>query len=592
MHRRARQIIRYILVLFLGVYLSYVFTNIISPKVQLFVDISSKNIDDSIQIFTYNEEYLNVFPDENGRYSANIDIYSKSYNMDFLIRNDGVLECNINGDKFDKITKISEYTTSYLYQNCYCIKLNVKSSFHFIIFIGITFFWVLIFWYINAHELFSNKQYRYLFTYSKTAFIYIGWKPLILSFAVTLISLAFYYGCDLNVISETIILYQKGIDFYQMFASLNQYKGAELLMWQYNGSMLAGYNLISLLFYPFLCFFDPGKYHLIQAFEYKLFNLAICNLLILSVISFLIDNEFIQSSRAKELYYWSIFNPLTFYVAIIFIQFDILPAYLIGLGILLLQDIHKNKIISATLIGLGISCKMTLYLFIPSIIFLIFFVFFKEHDKTKQKICFLTILSFIFMLVLLIPQLLDTPISIAYKNLAQSERIWFTTIQYAPTVFLFICIFGLIVLFVFNIYNINLKIPLNNVILNTLYFIGAIALIFSFATLSTPSFFIQTIPAFILLYMGSDDNFQRFWIASVGLLVASNMMFIPEGDITSSLMFFEKKPLFTLLKEIMIEQGEKVKWISLIHTITCSVAFAYAIIFVKKGQDILKSIKH
>lgn len=589
MNKKKSYIVRNIIVILLAIYFSNIFTNIISPKVQIFIDTERVSSDNSVQIFLYNQKYVDIFADENGIYHCTLNIYSKSYNLDFELKENEIFNCNINGKEFKNIDKISNYTTVNIYQNTYCIKLNATNTSHYCILFAFAIIWIIILGYIINKEIFIKGKYNYSLTYSHTALKYIGWKPIILSILVALISVIIHYGCDLLVLSDTIVLYQNGIDFYQMFAALNEYKNPELLMWQYDGSMLAGYNLVSYLLYPFSPLFDPHKYYLVQAIGYKIINMIIYNALVLSVISYLIDNGFMNKERAKWTYYFSIFNPLTFYVAIIFIQFDMIPAYCITLGILLLQDIRKNKIFSALLIAYGISCKMTLFLFIPSVFLLIFFIMLKESKElNRQKILYIATICTLFSIMLLIPRLLDTPLSIAYSHLAQAERIWYTAIQYAPTLFLFVAIFALTVLFVFNVYDINLSIKKENMILNTLYFIGTVVLIFSFATISTPAFYIQTIPAFILLYATSEDKFQSLLIAFLGGLMASSYMFAPEGDITASLAFLGIEPLFTTIKNMAINSGNEIRWFSLLHTVSVSVMFAYAIIFEKKARDILK----
>lgn len=589
MSNKKGYIIRNIIVILLGVYLSNIFTNILMPKIQIFVDTEKIFLDNSTQVFLYNEKHLNIFPNENGVYMCSLELYSQPYELEFQMNGDQLTNCKINGKEFYNIDKISNYTTVDIYKHTYCIKLNAVSLYHYLILFILSLTWIAILGYIVNKEIFCEGKYDFSLTYSRSAIKYVGWKAVIISIVIALTSTVIHYGCDLHVLSSTIILYQKGIDFYQMFAALNEYKNPELLMWQYDGSMLAGYNLFSYLLYPFLSLFNPHKYHLIQAVGYKLINISIYNALVLSVISYLIDNGFMAKEKAKQTYYFSVFNPLTFYVAIVFIQFDVIPAYCITLGILHLQKLNKNKILSAVLIAYGISCKMTLFLFIPTVFFLILFIVVKEiKESRKPKVIYIATICVLFTIMLLLPRLLNTPLSIALSNLAQAERIWFTAIQYAPTLFLFVAIFSLIVLFIINVYDINLRMRKETMIINALYSIGSIVLIFSFSTISTPAFYIQTIPAFVLLYAASNDKFQSLWTALIGCLIASAFMFVPEGDITASLSWFGLEPIFTTIKNMAISSGNEIRWFSLLHTISASVMFAYAVIFAKKAKEIVK----
>ncbi len=574
----------------LGMYFSMIFTNIISPKVQVFIDTAKVSSDQSVQVFIYDREYETIDPDENGYYTYSAEIYGKPYDLVFKINASG-LECSkMQGGGYYDVEKISDITSYSLYQDVYCVKLNAASKWHLVVFTVYSVLFSVLFWGILKKEIFAGKQYTHVLTYSHTAFLHIGWKPVMVSMIAALASLAVYYGCDLNVLSETIILYQKGIDFYQMFAALNDYKQAGLLMWQYDGSMFAGYHFVSYLIYPFLHYFDPHQYHWIQAACYKLFHMALYNLLVLSVISYLADHDFISESKIKKVYYWSVFNPLTFYVAILFIQFDMLPAYCITLGVLLLSKLQNKKRLSAMLLAFGISCKMTMFLLIPLLAFLIVFVMLQQRKQMKkQKLCFFAVLCMLLAVFLVLPRILRTPLSAALGHLAQAERIWFTTIPYAPEVFLFVAVFGLAVLHIFHLCSVHLGIKKERMILNTLYGIGAVVLIFSFATLATPAFFLETIPAFVLFYASAEDDFQSFWFGILGMMIAANMMFMPEGDITASLLFIGKQPVFTSICRMMEQMGQGVRWNSLLHTISSSAMFAYAVIFAKKGKLLLQS---
>lgn len=574
----------------IALYLAGIFTNIISPKIQVFIDAARWNENRSLQVFCYGTEYTDLMPMENNKYNCSLSIYSQLFNIEFEFEGDDLKNCVINGANFDDISKISEYTTYNLYTTTHCLKTNVVSPTHNIIFVIMFLFWWTILYYAAVKEIFISKKSAAVFIYSESSYNAIGIRPIIISLIVTLITVLIHYGCDFNPLSESIVLYQKGIDIYQMLSVLNNYKNASLLMWQYEGSLLAGYNLFSYLWYPLLHFFDPMKYHWIQVFGYKIVHIILYNMLVLSVISYLIDHSFINTAKAKKIYYLTIFNPMTYWVAIIFIQFDMLPAYCITLGLLLLSDLKKNKVLSALLLAFGLSAKMPLFLFIPMIALLIFIIILKEWRKCKTDIiCFSVIMFMLFAVVLIFPRLLDTPLSNAYSHLAQAERIWYTSIQYAPEVFVFVAIFALICIYIFNISIITLQATTERLILNVLYFIGAVVLVFSFATLSTPSFYIQTIPAFALLYSETDDKLQSLLLAALGSLMVFSYMFAPEGDITATLLFFGRQPIFSEMMDIMQSVGMKTKWVSFLFTISVAAMFSFAMIFMQKAKTILKN---
>ena len=110
-------------------------------------------------------------------------------------------------------------------------------------------------------------------------------------------------------------------------------------------------------------------------------------------------------------------------------------------------------------------------------------------------------------------------------------------------------------MFIINISKVNLKWKLEDVIENVLIMMGVVTLIFSGTTLSTPSFYLNTLPAFALMYLECNDNFERLIKAMFAILIGASYLFLPEGDITASLYFLGKQPFFTLVANYMNEHG-------------------------------------
>lgn len=103
--------------------------------------------------------------------------------------------------------------------------------------------------------------------------------------------------------------------------------------------MLVDYGLSSYLPYPTPGGFQPGTYHWLQSSLYKMLNMLLMNGAVLSLISPFLERGFPKEEWARGVYYFSIFNPLCFWIAIIFIWSDMLPVYCILLGLLLLPDV-------------------------------------------------------------------------------------------------------------------------------------------------------------------------------------------------------------------------------------------------------------
>lgn len=585
MKSKIKTIIFVVLGIMLSYYMSNIFTQILSPKLQFFVDASKYCEDNSLQIFRYDKEGEDVKSADGINYNYETTYGEKRIKLKFQFLNNNVIDCHINDYKNDNIKNISKYTTVAGYSNVFCIITDIVDAKHNII-------WCFLFIVFLVGELYvalkiiKRKCDPYWLIYSKTSLDYIGIKPIVFSFIITVGSLLIYYGCDLQVISESIIMWQKGIDIYQLFASLNKYKGISLYMWQYDGAMLAGYGLPNLFLTPFLHFFHPENYHWMQAFVYKMFNMLLCNLTVLSIISYFIDCKKITKKKAKEVYFWSIFNPITFYVAIIFIQFDMLPVYCITLGVLLFRkNESKYVVMSAIMIAYGIATKMTSWMFIPFIAFFVVWIICKTRNLKNMSI-FIIVSGLFLSILCILPRLLDTPIKRAFTKLPQSERIWFTTLAYVDSaVYVYLAIAALVFIFIINICKVNLNWKLEEVIEYILIMMGVVTLIFSGITLSTPSFYLNTLPAFALMYLYCNDNFERLIKAMFAILIGTSYLFLPEGDITASLYFFGKQPIFTAVANYMNEHGAMVKWQSTLFTISVATMLAYAYIFGKMAWE-------
>ncbi|WP_022760434.1 hypothetical protein [Butyrivibrio sp. AD3002] len=571
----------------LAVYLAYFFSGIVIPRLQLFFDMEELSANGTVAFYRYNLGKEIVAPDESGLYKYSLDYAGNKYEVAIEIGEDNDILCRINGIESDCIP-ISEYTSNMFYANTYCIPVRDFLPLRYFVFIQLSIVLIAVFLLASREVIDNNGKYTGIFTFSNSAYRYLGKKPVIVSFLVAALSLVLYIGCDLTVISETIILHEKGIDIYQLFAALNKDKGVELFMWQYNGAMLAGYNLWSRLFYPLLQWYNPSAgYHWIQVIEYKTFNMILCNLLVLSIISFLIDSDLLDKGKVKRVYYFSVFNPLSFYVAIWFIQFDILPAYLITLAVLLMFR-KDNKVMAAILLAFGLATKDTMLFFIPTILVAFILFALKEVKQRKNNILFILLFIILYGEMYVIPKVLDTPIARAFHKLPQAQRAWWTTITYIDNaVYLYLSIFMLVLCFVLGVYSYRMSIKNENIIRNVIYVMAAIVCAFSFSILPTPAFYILTTGAFVLLYADSEDLFQSFICAFLGVIMASAYMFAREGDITASLRFVGLTPLFTLIGDKMNAIGEGVKWISILHTISQAGMFCFFIIFMRKANDVI-----
>ena len=144
--------------------------------------------------------------------------------------------------------------------------------------------------------------------------------------------------------------------------------------------------------------------------------------------------------------------------------------------------------------------------------------------------------------MVLLPRFVDTPIKRALAHIPQAERIWYTTIPYVDSsVYFYVTIGALILVFMLVISRINLKWNLSEMINTSLLMIGIITLVFSGTILSTPSFYLHTLPAFVIMYAMCENGFERSIKGLPTFLIIVIWMFMPEGDISASLAFFWKR---------------------------------------------------
>lgn len=571
--------VAHVLILLLSIYLGYIFTNIASPRVQIFLDFANYENAGTVEIFKYDTEYRSLSADADGVYSTDYTVYGEPVNISFSVADIAPTNVKINGKDFLNIDKISKYTVAQAYSYTYVLKTD---------YMGFAFFPLLFLFaaiFLSAFEFIFNKvilvsnDKLFKVVYSRTGFESIGKKSIIIPYIITAVSLIIYHGCDLVPLSESIKLSSSGTDIFQLFACLNKYKDIELFIWQYDGMMLAFYKLVSWICYlPFK--FDVNSYHLGYTILYKFVNITLLNLTAISLVSFMIEHNVIPKEKAKNIYLWTVLNPVTLYVAVIFIQFDALPLYLFTLGVLLLDNIEKNKILPFLLISLGITCKIPMMMAMPVIGMMgLYFLLNARGDGLKKLVLYFIFFIIMLVVVFLLPRIVHAPLGVAYSGMRAAQRMWWTTVQYAPVVYLFVTVMVIEILCLLNYVKLNLKVSVVDLIQNSLLMVAAIVYGFSFSVLSTPGIFIVTLPAFAFMYAKQEDNLQRFIFGFGGLLMVVYVLFSSIGDISATSIFFGGKAYFTEIEHMYSGTPTGTQINSVLHTVSNSAMLAYAIIF-------------
>ena len=265
--------------------------------------------------------------------------------------------------------------------------------------------------------------------------------------------------------------------------------------------------------------------------------------------------------------------------------------YFITLGILLLDNIEENKILPFILVAFGLTCKIPVMMCLPVIGVVGIYLLLKEKNIRLKLFGYFIFFVVMMFILFLAPRVVHSPMQVAYKDMVATQRMWWTTIQYAPVVFLFITVMIAEIFCILNYTKLTLNVSTIDLIQNSLFIIGTIVFGFSFSVMSTPGIYIITMPAFALMYARQEDNLQRFIFGFGGLLMVVYVLFTSIGDISATSVFFGGKKFFTEI-EHMYSGTRTGTWInSFVTTVSNSAMLAYAIIFFKEAGKHFKKHK-
>lgn len=596
--KRKNNIKKYLIFLIqalLAIFISMNIVNFIIPSPQFSID----SRDGIIRLYHYKNDETNILElksDDGINYSGVVDssFFGKEYKVNVVYEDYKLTAANVNGldlKNSDIISFRDDGAGGYTpYDNITILKADkqYKAAERIIAALVLFIFWFLIFALICYQVKKSGKiLYKYLI-YSDSSILCIPKKFIILSFIVTCIFSVLVPGCDGPGLLGSLSNYQKGIDIYQLQAGANLIYKPDFVYWPYNYTMIMFYGLMS-----FINYIGIGmNFNIIQYLVLRLINMLLINMAVLAIISFLIDKSFIKKESASKIYLFSVFNPLVFYVAVIFLQFDMAPLYFIVLGLLLLTEFNKIPVLIALFTCFGVSMKSQNLILLPTSLVAIGFVILKE--MVSKKIDYKKLISFSICFILfavmfvLLPKALGNPIAETMSHVPQAGRIWFTVIQYAPGVVLYITMMMLVLFTLLNLFNFNLKLNVNRVLINCLLSFGFIIFVFSFSLLSTPSSLVHALPALVIIYaLFCKDNLQRFIIFAFSSFVVFEVMFTAIGDITASLSYFNMTGIFIKIEQMLAGTDAGIKWGSSLFTISHTAMLTYAILFLKTAKQVL-----
>lgn len=537
--------------------------------------------------------YETAIPENIIGYSLDLKIKLDEENkrIDEVIYNDQKLEEN----NIIKLTDYTNYDSTYKNMPLFMINRNVVKKMCASIALAIVT--TIIISIILLKEMKEtkkeNKKFLGIFTYSTSFLKLLKKKDFIILILIFAITLFVTVGCDAKVIANVGNLFAEDIDIYQLQVNSKLITGREYAEFPYNPLMLCIWGGLMTIFRPITKILPViGNYPYFEVGILKLFSLIFIFLTISTVLSFLLDKKIINEKKAKWVYYLSLFNPITFYVAILFVQLDALTLYLIVAGTVLLSNLNKNRFLGILLLSIGLMLKMQILFLIPTaVIAILYIIFYNCNDKLATKIyrvlkCGI-IFGWIALTTFVILYIMKTPFYHLESNLAQSERLWYTTIQYASTTYIYISLGALAIATILFVLNIHSKMKKENVIMASLIYYSVIIFLFSFAILPTPSIYIVTLGGMIIMLATEQDKLKNIIITLVSTLIIVCPMFSDYGDISKIVKNPNEQGVITTFIQNMPEK-DKIKTNSITFTVSAVSMLTYAIFMGQKSINLLK----
>lgn len=418
-----------------------------------------------------------------------------------------------------------------------------------------------------------------------SALKYIGKRAYIWMLIGVLVTFVLPVGNDIDGIIGTMNLSRGGISYYQYAATMDLRRYIDFPSFPYNLSLLLFYNLCTLPLALGKSYFAVGEYHVLHYLWYKILNGVLIFTTITCILSFLERHEYIPGSRCRSSLLWSFFNPLVFYVAVIFIQLDALPICCLTIGCLLLAE-GQTPWLSGSLLGVGLTCKTQSLMLFPLVVILFLFVFIKEHKGKQLRENLKALVAWgIAAGAFLLPNLLKSaPVHVMLQFVPQKGRIWWTYIPYTADVFLYMTPAVLISVMIVDLLHLKTYDSKNVAAINVLYMFAAVVLLFSCSILATPSTYIITLAAFTLCNALTGDNLHRALLNGMSLFMTVEQQ-LNEVSPFKLLNRLGWPGNFTTVIQTITENG--IPYVSLIFTISHVSMAVFGIYFCKIAVSML-----
>lgn len=440
------------------------------------------------------------------------------------------------------------------------------------------------------------KSFKYIFVYSPSVFKHLKRKDLILISLFLLITTFTVVGVDGRSLFNALNLNAHGVNLYQFQVCKRVITNFEFPEFPYNPNMLLFWSPVTFLWGKITLSAPIIKgYPFVQIFIIKFLNYIFGILTTLSIFSFLLDQKIISNKYIRPIMYLSILNPVFYYIAILFVQIDTFAMYLMTLGILLLMKAKQNLYVSVFLITFALLTKMQMFLFYPIVVFLIILTIIKNYESWAQRITsLLKVILFHVIYIACFFAVFYQPkqdLRLLLSAFKQTDRIWFTNIQYISNLYLLFSFSLPILVLIINYIFVTSKLNQLQLILNALFMIGCINLMFNFSILSTPSFVLHSYPALILLLCLNKDYITRIFITLFSGLIVFFYCISDFGDISRVVTFWRREPIITT-KLAALPELTNSRLMSGAFSISLAAQFGFGVIFLYMALKIMKSVEY
>ena len=586
----------------ISLYLSYNVTRLIFFHDELLVD--TRNAENNILKVSYYKH--------NGTIKSFKKIFDNTYavKLNKLLDREALLQISVNcTSKQIESASLNQVSISkedivciddllshrdYFFYGFTVIRLTNDSKGKNVFFIGFSvlllfiFYYAFRFWIQDTNLTF--KDLGGLITYSPRIFQFVSRKDIWISLSIFPVTFFICTGGDAVPVQRMVQLFVNGIDIYQFQVNHKAFLNFEMLNFPYNPLMLffwAFFEKTSTFFFKNapLVF----GYSFMQIAIYKLVNLLLLIGTVLSILSFLVEKK-IVTSNIRLIYYLSLLNPISFYVTIIFVQFDTVPLYFVTLGILHLTAFNKTGFLGVFMLSCGILMKLqTLVQFPVCFVLLVYIICFIQPNslliKIQQLGASFMVMSIIAFFFFFIHYHDGTAFYHLITNFVQKDRIWLTVYAFCPSLVIYIlhfCVFGY---FIFYLFQFHSKMTMEQLVAMT--FLSSTVLIFLFCAthIYTPSTLIQVVAGFTILFALTNDNLKRCVLCFLSIFIVLPWMTNSIGDV--SRVWFRKIHFFSDIV-IKLTGPDLIKYDSLFFTISVATMVAYAIYFIIQIVQISK----